>query len=219
MDLAGRQTIVLVSWIGGSWQATVKLVVALIVTYSLVLWVAAIAWTYGDVRSRTRDAFVQALAVIGVLVFNVAGLLVYFILRPRVTLAEVYARELEEEALLQELEAQHVCPSCRRRVEPDFIVCPTCQARLRESCTSCARALLPNWTACPYCGTPRRPALVTTRPTASGAAPAAATTPSPAFPARPSARAARRPGAPASEPTTARETPTASSASTPGFGQ
>ena len=48
------------------------------------------------------------MAFLLVLVFSVLGLIIYLILRPRETLAEAYARSLEEEALLQELEEQGI---------------------------------------------------------------------------------------------------------------
>src|SRR3712207_6981071 len=53
---------------------------------------------------RSRDPFLQVGALFLVLMFNLPGLLLYLIGRPRETLTEAYARTLEEEALLQELE-------------------------------------------------------------------------------------------------------------------
>src|SRR5947209_12550810 len=88
-----------VSWPGGSWQDTVKLVGALLATYLVVLWVAGLIWVYRDIRDRSRDPFYHAVAVFVVLVFNLPGLWLYLILRPKVTLAEAYERTLEEEAL------------------------------------------------------------------------------------------------------------------------
>lgn len=149
---------VLISWPGGSWQTTVRFVVAGLVTYYVALWAGMVWWTFRDCRERTRDPFMQALAVFLVLFFSFAGLIIYLLTRPRMTLAEAYARTLEEEALLQELEDLKACPACRRRVEDDFIVCPTCETELKEPCTRCARALSYSWAACPWCAMPRRPA-------------------------------------------------------------
>jgi len=144
------------SWPGGSWQTSARFVVAALVTYYVALWAGMVWWTYRDSRERTRDPFMQALAVFLVLFFSFAGLVIYLMTRPRLTLADAYARTLEEEALLQELEDLKACPTCRRRVEDDFIVCPTCQTQLKEPCTRCARPLSYSWAACPYCATPRR---------------------------------------------------------------
>jgi RNA polymerase subunit RPABC4/transcription elongation factor Spt4 len=160
-------------WPGGSWQNSAKVVAAMLITYVIVLWISAVVWTFRDIRDRTRDPFFQAVSVFVVLVFNLPGLWLYLILRPPQTLAESYARSLEEEALLQELEDQKACPNCRRRVTDDFLVCPTCETQLKEACASCSRPLAYSWTACPYCGTPKhartaaRRRVVSDQPTAA----------------------------------------------------
>jgi RNA polymerase subunit RPABC4/transcription elongation factor Spt4 len=140
---------------GGSWQSSAKVVASMLITYLIVLWIAAVIWTFRDIRERTRDPFFQAVSVFIVLVFNLLGLWIYLILRPPQTLAESYARSLEEEALLQELEDQRACPNCRRRVADDFLICPTCETQLKEACSNCQRPLAYSWSACPYCATPK----------------------------------------------------------------
>jgi hypothetical protein len=169
----GNLSTLLVSWPGGSWQTTVRFVIAALVTYYVALWAGMVWWTYRDSRERTRDPFMQALAVFLVLFFSFAGLIIYLMTRPRLTLADAYARTLEEEALLQELEDLKACPTCRRRVEDDFIICPTCQTNLKEPCSRCARPLSYSWAACPFCATPRRPAAAAPRRAAAATARAA----------------------------------------------
>jgi len=124
-------------------------------------------WTFRDIRSRTRDPFVQILATVMVGVIPVAGILVYFMLRPRETLSEQYVRALEEESLLASIENQEFCPTCGRRVDPDMQFCPTCHTKLRNACPGCARAVHLSWDLCPYCGhalTPEMPVAEVTRP-------------------------------------------------------
>ena len=140
---------------GDSWQNAAALAVTLAGAYVLVFWISIVAWTYRDIRDRSRDAAFQVVAVLLVLVFNVLGLVIYLILRPRETLAEAYARSLEEEALLQELEEQGICPSCKRYITAEFVVCPYCRTQLKEPCIKCGRPLSFNWLACPYCTTSR----------------------------------------------------------------
>jgi len=142
-------------WPGGSWENSAKIVAAMLITYLIVLWISSVIWTFRDIHERTRDPFFQAIAVFVVLIFTLPGLWLYLILRPDLTLAEAYARSLEEEALLQELEDQKACPNCRRRVADDFIVCPACQTQLKEACVSCSRPLSYSWHICPYCATPK----------------------------------------------------------------
>lgn len=148
---------VLVSWPGGDWETTVKIVVALLVVYLGAIWLTLIFWTYRDIRQRSRDPVLQTVAVLLVLVFFLPGHWIYLIVRPRYTLTELYERSLEEEALLQELEDQKGCPACKRRVHDDYLVCPSCRTQLKEPCRSCQKPLSYAWVACPYCGLEKPP--------------------------------------------------------------
>jgi RNA polymerase subunit RPABC4/transcription elongation factor Spt4 len=124
-------------------------------------------WTFRDIRSRTRDPFVQILATVMVGVIPVAGILVYFMLRPRETLSEQYVRALEEESLLANIENQEFCPTCGRRVEGDMQFCPSCHTKLRNQCGNCGKVVHLSWDLCPYCGsglTPEVPAARVTKP-------------------------------------------------------
>lgn len=178
------------------YEGAVRLVAYVLIFYLGVLWLTIGFWTYRDIRQRSRDPFVQSAAVLLVLVFFLPGHWVYLILRPRHTLVELYERSLEEEALLQELEDQKSCPSCKRRVHDDYLICPSCRTSLKEPCRSCQKPLSYAWVACPYCGLekpPRehlgaRPARVPPRP---------AEAPQPAPPSAPAQFVRRSPGAPA----------------------
>lgn len=145
----------LLSWPGGSWEATAKLVGVPIAIYIAVVWIALVFWTYRDIRQRSRDPIVQLAATLLVLVFTFPGHWVYLILRPRQTLVEAYERSLEEEALLQELEDQKACPTCKRRIQDEYLVCPSCGVQLKEPCRSCGKPLSYAWSMCPYCALPK----------------------------------------------------------------
>lgn len=163
---------VLLEWPGGSWEASLRIVLTVLAIYLAVLWATLVFWTYRDIRQRTRDPIVQTVAVIVVLVFFLPGHWIYLILRPRYTLTELYERSLEEEALLQELEDQKACPSCNRRTSDDFLICPFCRASLKEPCRGCNRPLSRAWLSCPYCGAdkpaPPRPQPRPRMPQAAG---------------------------------------------------
>jgi len=120
--------------------------------FAISLYLSIVIWTFRDIRSRTKDVFAQLLATLLVVVLNLPGLLLYYILRPRDTLAAAYERALEEEALLRDVEERMACPSCRAPVEKDYLICPECHTRLRRKCTKCGRVLDLRWTMCPYCG-------------------------------------------------------------------
>ena len=141
---------------------------AFVGTFLVAFWMSLVIWTFRDMRLRSRDIFAQLLASLVVLIFGPLGLLIYLILRPQETLAEAYARTLEEEALLQDVtEAKPVCPECKHRIEPDFIICPACHTELRKACPHCGRLSLLRWDICPYCGehfpSPPEPELIEAR--------------------------------------------------------
>jgi RNA polymerase subunit RPABC4/transcription elongation factor Spt4 len=135
--------------------------------WALLLWLSIIVWVYRDIRERTRDLGLQVLAVFVVMMFfpgfNIPGLALYLMLRPRESLEEAYARSLEEEALLREIGDEGMCPSCRRFVEKDWRLCPFCATQLKDVCSKCQQLLSFNWVACPFCGTERRGASVPER--------------------------------------------------------
>jgi hypothetical protein len=129
--------------------------------FFIALWISLVIWTFRDVRSRSRDVFAILLATLMVVIFGPLGLILYFLLRPSVTLAELYERSLEEEALLQDLEERPRCPGCSRQVDEAWIVCPDCHTTLKKICPSCQKGLHLRWNICPFCG-----ALVTAAPSA-----------------------------------------------------
>lgn len=126
----------------------------LVGSYVFVLWVAALIWTYRDIHHRSENYLLQILSVAVVFLFNFPGLLVYLILRPRETLVEKYERALEEEYMRRDIEDEHVCPTCQRGIQSDFILCPYCQTSLRRRCSGCDRAVDLTWQVCPFCATP-----------------------------------------------------------------
>jgi RNA polymerase subunit RPABC4/transcription elongation factor Spt4 len=143
--------------------------------WALLLWLSVVVWVYRDIRERSRDSSLQMISVILVLMFfpgfNVPGLALYLMLRPRESLEEAYARSLEEEALLRELGDEGSCPSCRRLVDKSYQYCPACQTQLKDACVKCEKLLSFSWVGCPYCGT-ARPAAARQPAPATQAAPA-----------------------------------------------
>src|SRR5207342_3636090 len=77
---------------------------------------------------------------------------VYKIVRPHEKIGETYERNLAEEALLAEVEAIKSCPTCARRVDEEWIICPTCRTRLNRVCPNCSRLVGLDWSLCAWCG-------------------------------------------------------------------
>jgi amino acid transporter len=122
--------------------------------FLVALWIGLIVWTYRDIRSRSRDTFLRILAVVVVLLLFIPGIVVYLLLRPPRTLDDEYQQTLEEEALLQAIEDNPLCPGCTRRVKELWMVCPSCHTRLKKPCHACGKLMELSWNLCPHCATP-----------------------------------------------------------------
>ena len=153
-------------------SVVLEVVVAILTALTVAFWISLAVWTLRDIRSRTRDFFAWLLATLLVLITGPIGLLLYFLLRPRETVAQVYDRQLEEEALLRDITVRRACPSCQTVTEPDWLVCPKCRTELRQTCAACGRPLELNWVVCPFCTTPVGQAVEARPAPASAAYPA-----------------------------------------------
>ncbi|MCE1253936.1 MAG: zinc ribbon domain-containing protein [Anaerolineae bacterium] len=133
---------------------------ALAGAFLAALWLSLVFWTFRDARKRIRYWPVQVLATVVSAVLFIPGIIIYLVLRPAVTLEEEYQQALEEEALLHSIETKTLCPGCSRKIEPDWIACPTCHTRLRRACPQCGQAIELSWDLCPYCTTPINQSVV-----------------------------------------------------------
>ena len=131
-----------------------QFLLAIGIAYLIAVWFALVAWTFRDIESRSRSVFTQVFSTLLVVLFFVPGLLLYLILRPKETLDQAFQRALEEEYLLQDLDDLPLCPGCQRSVDPEFVLCPHCQTRLRGPCPACSRLVDLRWDVCPYCAAP-----------------------------------------------------------------
>ena len=161
-----------ISWPGGSPESTGIIAGVIVGAYLSALWLAAILWTIRDIRERSQDPVTQFIAVSTVVLFSLAGWVLYLVLRPGLTIAEVYDRQLEEEALLQDLQHQLACPQCGVDVQEDFVACPHCATALKALCHSCSRPLPFTWRICPWCSVARQSAPGLTAPEPAAPIPA-----------------------------------------------
>ena len=128
----------------------------LIFIYLVVLWIASAYWAFRDMQQRTENPILPYVAASFIIVFTPIffplAIFVYKIIRPHEKIGEVYERNLAEEALLAEVEAIHSCPTCARRVNDEWIICPTCRTRLNRVCPNCSRLVGLDWSLCAWCG-------------------------------------------------------------------
>jgi len=136
----------------------VGVIVAVLGAFFFAFWIAMGIWTFNDIRARSRDWLVMLLASVLVLVFPIVGLILYLMIRPKHTLAEVYDRALEEEALLREIEETLVCSTCGIPVKEAWVYCPNCHNQLQHSCINCKNLVRNEWEICVFCGTAQQTA-------------------------------------------------------------
>jgi RNA polymerase subunit RPABC4/transcription elongation factor Spt4 len=135
-----------------AFQAAIYVIAA----YIVLIWLASAFWAYRDMRLRTSSAVTPYVAALAIILFTpiffLFGLLLYRIIRPKETIAEVNERVLAEEAMLAEVAAHAQCANCERPVHEDWIICPSCRNRLRRVCPNCEHLIELDWTLCAWCG-------------------------------------------------------------------
>ncbi len=143
-------------WNGFLSNPIVQLSTQLIVIYVVLLWLGTAYWAFRDMQARTENPILPYFAAALIIFFTpllfLFAVVLYLIVRPRETLAEVYERSLAEESLIAEVEKNELCPVCRDRVDSDWLVCPNCRTRLHRVCPSCNRLAEPTWPLCAFCG-------------------------------------------------------------------
>lgn len=136
-------------------QPAVQLVLAVVVGYVVILWLATALWAFVDMRRRTVNVFAPyasaaAVIVASPLLFPLA-LLVHVVIRPAGTVADRRMGGLRDAALSFETERQ-TCPACSRPVGADWLLCPSCRTTLAHLCERCGHAVAADWDACAWCG-------------------------------------------------------------------
>ena len=100
-------------------SAPVQFALQAIAVYLIILWLAGAYWAFRDMQQRSENPilpyFASALIIFLTPLQFVFAVILYLIVRPRETLAEVYERSLAEESLLAEVEKNALGsrPSCQ----------------------------------------------------------------------------------------------------------
>src|SRR3972149_149447 len=111
-----------------------------LIAYVILLWLGTAYWAFRDMQARSENPilpyFASALIIFFTPLLFLFAVVLYLIVRPRESLAEVYERSLAGESLLAGVEKNELCPVCRDRVHADWLVCPHCPTRLHRVCPS-----------------------------------------------------------------------------------
>jgi hypothetical protein len=124
--------------------------------YLVIIWLASAYWAFRDMQQRSDNAILPYVAAAGIILFTpiffIFAVWIYKLVRPHERIGEVWERNLAEEALLAEVESIHHCPTCERRIDDEWIICPTCRTRLKRVCPNCSRLVGMDWSLCAWCG-------------------------------------------------------------------
>jgi RNA polymerase subunit RPABC4/transcription elongation factor Spt4 len=137
-------------------QPIVQLGLRAIGLYLVVLWLASAVWAYRDMRHRAESEIASYLAA-GLIVaatplFFPLAIVVYRIVRPPETLTETWERRLSASAIEAEADALQGCYACGRRIDLEWLVCPTCGTKLHRVCADCGQLIDLDWVVCAWCG-------------------------------------------------------------------
>lgn len=121
--------------------------------FLVAFWIATAYWVYKDARRRIDDPWLVAIAVALGVFPPFAGPVIYLLFRPPEYLDDVRERALEIRAMEESIGTKERCPVCRASVEGEYLACPICTTKLRDSCRHCQQPLEPLWQLCPYCET------------------------------------------------------------------
>jgi|GEM_PF-66089 len=118
-----------------------------------VIWLYIALMVYKDAEHRYLERSKAKYCWLGiVLLTGPIGWLVYLALRPAVDLDESYLQKVEERYLSFESRGLGYCAKCGMTVDPDFLFCTGCGARVRSRCKKCDRIVEKIFEFCPACG-------------------------------------------------------------------
>lgn len=136
-------------------SSVISWVLAGVVLYIAILWIAIILWVTKDITNRTNNVALQIVCISLVIFLTpIFGLVMYLIVRPGKTLIERYYEEFELDLINDEEQSKEVehCPYCTAKTETSFNFCTVCAKEIVKHCTGCKKNVRVNWAACPYCG-------------------------------------------------------------------
>lgn len=135
-------------------SSTFETIKILVISYFGLLWLAVIIWVTRDSLHRSNSLIFQTFSILINIAIPFLGVILYLIIRPSETNMERYYQEIEHRLLSEEgHEKQTSCEKCMTIVGDDYVYCPNCSEKLKNTCAKCRKKFPIMWTICPYCGT------------------------------------------------------------------
>ena len=132
----------------------VGLILRLAAGYVVLIWLAAALWAFVDSRRRSTNPVAAyasaALVILATPLLFPFALLVHVVLRPDELASDRRLDELRHVAF--EVDPEPRCEGCGRRIEEDWLVCPTCRRQLAHRCQACDGTVGLDWSVCGWCG-------------------------------------------------------------------
>ncbi len=117
-----------------------------------VFWFFILIWVWFDACDKSDKWIFRIFSVLLVLVFNILGLIIYFLIRPAQSYEDRYWQELEKKYLEFETGGLTNCKSCDFPLDSSFANCPNCGKGIKVRCGGCDTYIDPSWKFCGYCG-------------------------------------------------------------------
>jgi RNA polymerase subunit RPABC4/transcription elongation factor Spt4 len=141
----------LLSFVEGIGNTDFSFIIVMIQVAFVGFWFVVLGWVWVDVSERTTNVFAKLASVFLVGVFNILGLVVYLLIRPKQTIQDLYWADLERRYLKYETAELGDCPNCKFSLQPGFNVCPRCSFQIKKQCGRCAVWVDKTFAYCPFC--------------------------------------------------------------------
>ena len=143
------------------WAAfTFETIIKIAIVYFFIIWIAVLVWVVKDISNRTNNVFLQIVSILLIVFLTPFWVFFYLLIRPGKTVLEKYYQEIEDNLeILSSIVKDKIewsemteCWTCGYELDIDFVFCPWCKTKLKNSCTSCEKEIRKWWEVCPYCG-------------------------------------------------------------------
>jgi len=118
-----------------------------------LFWIVLIGWVWIDSGERTSNTSYRVIYLLLVIILNIPGLIIYFIIRPSETIEQIYWADLERRYLKYETAELGDCSKCGSQLLPGYIYCTNCGNEIKKKCPTCGVMIGKNVKFCAYCGT------------------------------------------------------------------